>query len=304
MKSLSIVIFMSTLAASCKPSSKSQEASQTPRKATTRSYVAIDQRPPFRLINNTGSDFRVGYSGDLIEKLPLPASERTTGPLSFSDIRNVISSTTDLFLSCGPEAQPITDRSGAVMVDFTIGKDGAVRDTRVIQAQFVAEADEDRVARVIEGVRFPVRDKETLATYPFEICRQKNAEQPSSLPVDVVRTAVPAPPDVAGAPPDAKKQPDGLVTKMLAGGTGAKRPLPDDTVFVNYVCWSIDGHMVDRGQHARLLLKRIIPGWSEGIGLMTAGEKRRLWIPQNLAFNGSPPTGILVFDIELLDIKK
>ena len=91
---------------------------------------------------------------------------------------------------------------------------------------------------------------------------------------------------------------------MLAGGTVTKRPRPDDTVFVNEVCWSTDGHMIDRGQHARLLLKRIIPGWSEGIGLMRVGEKRRLWTPQNLSFNGSPSGGMLAFDVELLEIRK
>src|SRR4030095_13445521 len=43
--------------------------------------------------------------------------------------------------------------------------------------------------------------------------------------------------------------------------------------------------------------------WGEGVQLMVAGEKRRFWIPSELAYNGMAgrPAGMLVFDIELLD---
>ena len=39
---------------------------------------------------------------------------------------------------------------------------------------------------------------------------------------------------------------------------------------------------------------------------MTVGEKRRFWIPEELAYKGNPgaPQGMLVFDVELLEIKK
>ena len=51
-------------------------------------------------------------------------------------------------------------------------------------------------------------------------------------------------------------------------------------------------------------LDRVIKGWGEGVQLMVVGEKRRFWIPQELAYNGMAgrPAGMLVFDIELLDI--
>jgi peptidylprolyl isomerase len=53
-------------------------------------------------------------------------------------------------------------------------------------------------------------------------------------------------------------------------------------------------------------LNRAIAGWKEGLQLMTIGEKRRFWIPQNLAYKGrpGPPAGTVVYDIELLEIKK
>ena len=48
----------------------------------------------------------------------------------------------------------------------------------------------------------------------------------------------------------------------------------------------------------------MIAGWTEGLQLMAVGEKRRLWIPEALAYKGMPgkPAGMLVFDVELLDI--
>ena len=47
----------------------------------------------------------------------------------------------------------------------------------------------------------------------------------------------------------------------------------------------------------------MIAGFSEGLQLMVPGEKRRLWIPEALAYKGArEPKGMLVFDVELIDI--
>ena len=52
------------------------------------------------------------------------------------------------------------------------------------------------------------------------------------------------------------------------------------------------------------LLGDVIEGWTEGVQLMTVGEKMRFWIPERLAYKGkSEPRGMLVFDVELLAIK-
>ena len=50
----------------------------------------------------------------------------------------------------------------------------------------------------------------------------------------------------------------------------------------------------------------MIAGWTEGVQLMVAGEKRRLWIPDKLAYAGRAgrPQGMLVFDVKLLEIVK
>ena len=117
-----------------------------------------------------------------------------------------------------------------------------------------------------------------------------------------------APPDVAQAPADAERTSSGLASKVLKAGTGQKRPAATDTVQVHYSGWTTDGKMFDssvsRGEPAMFPLNRVIPGWTEAVGLMVEGEKRRLWIPEELAYKGRPgaPAGMLVFDVELLKV--
>jgi FKBP-type peptidyl-prolyl cis-trans isomerase len=119
---------------------------------------------------------------------------------------------------------------------------------------------------------------------------------------------IPAPPDVAAPPPDAEKTASGLSTKLLTKGSGDKHPAPHDKVSVHYTGWTTDGKMFDssvkRGQPTSFDVKGVIEGWTEGLQLMVKGEKRRMWIPESLAYKGRPgaPAGMLVFDVELLDI--
>jgi FKBP-type peptidyl-prolyl cis-trans isomerase len=131
----------------------------------------------------------------------------------------------------------------------------------------------------------------------------------SSAPAAIAST-IPAPPDVAGAPSDAAKTASGLASKILTAGTGKNHPGPSDTVKVHYTGWTKDGAMFDssvtRGEPIQFPLNGVIAGWTEGLQLMVAGEKRRLWIPAALAYGEHPrqgaPAGNLVFDVELLDI--
>ncbi len=119
------------------------------------------------------------------------------------------------------------------------------------------------------------------------------------------------PADVKAPPADAAKTPSGLASKVLKAGTGSAKPGPADTVTVHYSGWTTDGRLFDssvqRGQSISFPLNRVIPGWTEGLQLMTTGEKRRLWIPANLAYGENPgggrPGGMLVFDVELLDFR-
>ena len=118
---------------------------------------------------------------------------------------------------------------------------------------------------------------------------------------------IPAPSDVAAPPADAERTESGLASKVLEAGDGAS-PDANDRVTVNYTGWTTDGAMFDssvtRGRPATFPLGGVIAGWTEGLQLMKVGEKRRFWIPEDLAYGGRPgaPQGMLVFDVELLEI--
>jgi FKBP-type peptidyl-prolyl cis-trans isomerase len=118
-----------------------------------------------------------------------------------------------------------------------------------------------------------------------------------------------APTDVAAPPADAQRSSSGLAWKVLTAGSGTRHPRPNSEVTVHYTGWTTDGmkfdSSVDRGEPTSFPLNRVIPGWTEGVQMMVEGEKRRFWIPENLAYGGRPgaPAGMLVFDIELIRVE-
>ncbi len=142
--------------------------------------------------------------------------------------------------------------------------------------------------------------------FDVELLSIKAASAPAPAP-----KPIPAPEDVAKAPDSAEKTASGLASKVLQAGKGTKKPSATDTVTVHYSGWTTDGKLFDssvqRGQPASFPLNGVIKGWTEGLQLMVEGEKRRFWIPANLAYGDNPaggrPGGTLVFDVELLGIK-
>jgi FKBP-type peptidyl-prolyl cis-trans isomerase len=143
----------------------------------------------------------------------------------------------------------------------------------------------------------------------FPVAVAAAAAPPAKATPAATTTAAPAAPaDVAVPPADAQVTASGLASKVLQAGTGTEHPVPTDKVKVHYSGWTTDGKLFDssvsRGRPAVFPLNRVIAGWTEGVGLMVVGEKRRLWIPAKLAYEGHPdkPQGMLVFDVELLDI--
>jgi FKBP-type peptidyl-prolyl cis-trans isomerase len=142
-------------------------------------------------------------------------------------------------------------------------------------------------------------------------CKKEAPPAPPAAPA-VDPNVLPPPPDVKAPPADAEKTASGLASKVLAKGNGTEHPVATDIVEVNYTGWTTDGKMFDssvvRKTPAKFPLNGVIKGWTEGVQLMVAGEKRRFWIPGNLAY-GDPPTrpgapaGMLVFDIELLNLR-
>lgn len=103
----------------------------------------------------------------------------------------------------------------------------------------------------------------------------------------------------------------GLQYEVITVGKGNK-PAATDNVTVHYKGTLIDGTVFDssieRGQPATFPVNGVIPGWVEGLQLMTEGSKWKLHIPFNLAYGeqgagGSiPPFATLVFEVELIKI--
>ena len=151
---------------------------------------------------------------------------------------------------------------------------------------------------------------------------KKESEKPTPPPpppaapaakVPEAPKGLPAPADVAAPPADADKTASGLASKVIEKGTGKEHPGAQDTVKVHYTGWMTNGDMFDssvvRGSPAEFPLDHVIKGWTEGVQLMVVGEKRRFWIPAELAYGNTPrrpggPSGTLVFDVELLGITK
>ena len=103
----------------------------------------------------------------------------------------------------------------------------------------------------------------------------------------------------------------GLKYYDIVVGEGAQPAGPTTRVIVHYTGYLVDGtkfdSSVDRGKPYNTLLKDVIDGWTEGVGSMKVGGKRKLIIPYALAYGvngrpGIPPKATLIFDIELLEI--
>ena len=103
----------------------------------------------------------------------------------------------------------------------------------------------------------------------------------------------------------------GLQYEVLTEGEGDTRPAATDTVLVHYHGTLMNGSVFDssvkRGEPISFPLNRVIPGWTEGVQLMTKGAKYKFYIPARLAYGsrqvGTIPGGsLLIFEVELLDI--
>ena len=104
----------------------------------------------------------------------------------------------------------------------------------------------------------------------------------------------------------------GLQYEVITEGTGIK-PTAIDTFVAHYRGTLLNGTEFDasynRGQPFTYPVNKVVPGWIEGLQLMAVGSKYKFYIPYNLGYglngNGQIPGGaMLIFDLELLDVKK
>ncbi|TXH04794.1 MAG: FKBP-type peptidyl-prolyl cis-trans isomerase [Nevskiaceae bacterium] len=105
----------------------------------------------------------------------------------------------------------------------------------------------------------------------------------------------------------------GLQYEVLTEGKG-DHPTDKDRVTVHYKGTLLNGETFDssydRGQPVTFPLGNVIPGWTEGVQLMTVGSKYKFYIPSKLAYGERGagvkigPNSTLVFEVELLGIEK
>jgi peptidylprolyl isomerase len=276
------------------------------------------------------SDSARDYSGALRRDLAGPAFRLETGqqkPPAFAPIpapENVAkapaeaaktaSGLASVVLQAGKgSAKPA--QTDIVTVNYT----GWTTDGKMFDSSFARNAPSSfPVDRVIkgwsEGVQMMVVGEKRRFWIPQELAYNGIAGRPAGMLVfDVELLSIAPSPrtpptDVAAPPSDAKKTASGLAYKVLREGKGGARPNENSEVTVHYTGWTTDGKMfdtsVEKGQPITFPLRDVISGWTEGLQLMTVGERTRFWIPERLAYKGErPPRGMLVFDVELIAFK-
>jgi FKBP-type peptidyl-prolyl cis-trans isomerase FkpA len=136
---------------------------------------------------------------------------------------------------------------------------------------------------------------------------------PLLLALPLLAQAQPDPLKAAAAEPGAVVTASGLVFRSLKDGSGAS-PGASDTVRVHYRGTLPDGKEFDssikRGQPAEFPLNRVIKCWTEGVQRIKVGGKAKLTCPSEIAYGARgtpggpiPPNAVLLFEVELLEIK-
>jgi FKBP-type peptidyl-prolyl cis-trans isomerase len=214
-------------------------------------------------------------------------------------------------------------KNDAVTMHFSVwSSDGNLLDSSLMRGDTMTVSPEQiQIPGWQEGLQMMVQGEKRRFWIPEELAFGSNPPQgvpagPICMEVEVFDIQkMPEPPevpeDVAAAPAEAEITASGLASKKLSEGSGTTHPKATDTVEVHYTGWTLDGKMFDssvvRGQTTTFPLNGVIKGWTEGVQLMLEGEKRRFWIPADLAYGENPgggaPGGMLCFDVELVKIQ-
>ena len=108
---------------------------------------------------------------------------------------------------------------------------------------------------------------------------------------------------------DVFKTPSGLLYQVISLGAGGAKPTKESRVEVRYRGTFIDGKVFDESKEpVSFNVNGVIAGWSEGVQLMSPGDKYRFFIPYDLAYGERgqgdiPPFSALIFEVELISVK-
>jgi peptidylprolyl isomerase len=247
----------------------------------------------------------------------IPAPEDVAKPPA--DAQKTTSGLVSKVLSAGKSKEHPTD-SDQVKVHYTgWTKDGKMFDSSVQRGEPATFGVTQVIAGWTEALKLMTPGEKRRLWIPGKLAYGETPRMGApagDLTFDVelleILAAPKAPEDVKAPPASAKRTGSGLAYRVLKKGTGKVHPKATDRVTVHYSGWTTDGKMFDssvqRNQPSSFALNGVIKGWTEGVQLMVEGEKTRFWIPGDLAYGDKPtrpgaPSGTLVFDIELLQIK-
>lgn len=196
---------------------------------------------------------------------------------------------------------------------YSIGQQMGQQIETVINQQQLDQLDKEVI---VQGIMDVVRHKKLLITQEagmtfldtyaqnhMKNTAKKNSEESKKL-VEAKKTG------------KAKATASGLVYEPVKEGTGAK-PNANSIVKVKYTGKLLSNGKVfdsteknNKGEAVEFPLNAVIPGWSEGLQLMSKGSTYKFYIPAELAYgeNGAPggqigPNQALEFEVELVDFK-
>jgi peptidylprolyl isomerase len=152
----------------------------------------------------------------------------------------------------------------------------------------------------------PIGPNEALI-YEVELLKVTNADKNSKAAADFLAENA--------KKPGVKTTESGLQYEVISEGPAdGKSPADTNIVKVHYKGTLLDGTEFDssyaRNAPAEFPLGEVIAGWTEGVQLMSVGDKFRFYVPPQLAYGetgrpGSPigPNEALIFEVELLEVK-
>lgn len=165
--------------------------------------------------------------------------------------------------------------------------------------------EEDKVGPILQAF-FQKKQQETMAKQQEEAAKKAEAEF-AGVKAEGQKFL-----EENKAKEGVKVTASGLQYNVIKEGNGAK-PTAASTVKVHYHGTLTDGTVfdssVDRGEPAEFGVGQVIPGWTEGLQLMSTGSKYKFVIPQELAYGATPrggqikPFSALIFEVELLEVK-
>jgi FKBP-type peptidyl-prolyl cis-trans isomerase len=237
--------------------------------------------------------------------------KNTRGTLAMARTSDPDSATNQFFISVTDN--PFLDQGHTRNGTSTPGKPGYAVFGRVVDG--MQAVDEIRFVKTTTKQSFQDVPEEDVIIESMKVLTPEEAkkamDEAASKPVYEESVNYPG----AEIPDGVEKgeSPTGLVWYDLEVGDGAIPASPSSTVTVHYTGWLLDGKKfdssVDRGTPIDFPLNGVIKGWTEGVGSMKVGGKRKLIIPADLGYGARgaggtiPPNATLVFDVELIKVQ-